>query len=174
MKLLSKISSFLNRACDVLAVGAAALLIAIFLLVNTEVIVRSFTGYSIIWVIEICQYALLFITFLGTAWVLKRDGHIKIELLVSWLNPRHRVIANVFTSISCTIICLVVTWYSAKVTWVHYQGGYILSGSLMPPSFIIQCIIPIGSFMLFSQFLKITHGHLRRLKTLWKGAIEQE
>lgn len=168
MNLLRKVSNIFDRTCDLAAILAAVLLMLIFVLVNSEVITRSITAHSIVWVIEICEFCLFFITFLGTAWLLRRDGHVKIDLVVSQLNPRHQALVKTITSIISTISCLVVTWYSAKVTWACFQTGFPLGTGLMPPAFIILSVMPVGSFLLSIQFLRITYGHVSRWKALQK------
>lgn len=162
MKLLTKTGNIFDQVCTVLAILAGVLVIFVFAIVNSEVIIRSTTVHSISeWMIEVSEYCLLFMTFLGTTWLLRRDGHVKIELVLSRLEPRHQVVIRVFNSIICAIACLILTWYSARVTWTNFQSGFLYGGGLMPPYWIILSIIPVGSFLLSIQFMRITYGHLR-------------
>jgi TRAP-type C4-dicarboxylate transport system permease small subunit len=135
---------------------------AVFALVNTEVILRSFTKLSITWVIEFSEYALLFITFLLAPWLLKRSQHVKVDLVVSKLNPGPKALLNSITSIIGAVICLTVTWYGSSVTWDHFQNGYMITeGYIVFPSFSIMLIIPVCSLLLSIEFLRKTYEYLR-------------
>ena len=164
MKPLRKVLEFINRTCDFLVIPAGILLIATVAVVSANVIMRYGLGRSIAWAIEVPEYALLFITFLGTAWLLRRGGHISIELVVSRLKPEHQAVTSIISSIICAIISLTLTWYGIKVTWDHFQAGYRLTSPLGPPSFLIQSIIPVGSFLLFTQFLRMACEQLTASK----------
>ncbi|GAH24314.1 unnamed protein product, partial [marine sediment metagenome] len=64
-----------------------------------EITARNLFNYSIRWVLEISEVSLLFITFMGAAWLLRREGHVSLDLLVPRLKPKTQTIINVTTSI---------------------------------------------------------------------------
>ena len=112
------------------------------------------------------EYSLLYMTFLGTAWVLKREGHVRMDLVLNRLNPTSQALANVLSSIAGAIICLVITAYGVKVCWDLYQSGQYFAAFLKPPKFIILAIVPVGCFLLFIQFLRRTYGYSKDLRAL--------
>ena len=120
---------------------------------------------SIVWIIEITDYCLLWITFLGTAWVLKVDGHVKMDMLLNRLTPGTQDIVNMITSAVGAIACLILAFFSVKVTWQHFQTHHLFTRYLDVPSYPILAIIPIGSLLLFFQFVRRTCGYLKA----WKG-----
>ena len=105
----------------------------------------------------------MFLTLLGATWLLKLEGHVKMDLLVNQLNPRTQALLNIITSILGAIICLVIAWYGTEVTWSQFQKGITYPTVLEPPVFIILSVIPIGYFLLFIQFLRRTYSFLRKL-----------
>lgn len=161
MKLQAKASAIFDRTIILLAVLAGILLIVMMLSVNFEVAMRYFLGSPTKWVMDVTQSILLYITFLGTAWVLKREGHVKMDMVINRLKPRTQAMVNIITSISAAIPWLVITCYTANVTWDHFQRGFIMMRTaLYMPSAPILVIIPIGSFLLFIQFLRRAYGYL--------------
>ncbi len=166
MKLLMKAGVIFDRTIDILALLAAILLILIMLAVNGQVVSRYFLGRMSGEVFEITTYSLLFITFLASAWLLREEGHIKMDLILNQLNPNHQALLNVITSILGVIICLAFTWYGVQVAWDQFQGGYYIVSELEPPRWPIVAIIPVGSFLLLVQFLRRMHGFLRGLRLL--------
>ncbi len=160
MKVLTKGSAIFDGILKLLALFAAAIIVFVWLSVSAEVIMRYVLDRPLIWVVEVTEYALLYITFLGTAWLLKREGHVRIDLVLNRLNPRTAALLNTIVSIIGAIICLIFAWYSAESTWNVFQGGFLVTSLLQPPEFIILAIIPIGSFMLFIQFMRRASGYL--------------
>lgn len=170
MKLLTKITAIFDGTIDFLALLAAMLLAFIMLGTVTEVAVRYLLGGSIKWMMETVEYSLLFITFLAAAWLLRSEGHVIMDVIINRLKPRTQAQTNMITSILGMVICLVVAWYGAEVTWSNFQRGIVLGTVLEPPIFIILSIIPVGSFFLSVQFLRRTYHYLRK----WRESPNQE
>ena len=175
MQLLRKASAIFDRTLDLLYWIATIIFGLILLTIIIEITIRTFWGRPIMGTIEIIQYCLLFITFLGAAWLLREDGHIKMDIVLSRLRPRAQVFLNIITSTVCAIICLVVTWYGVKVTWYSFQINYRAISELEIPLVTILFIIPVGSFLLFIQFLRKAYGYLGSWKAMLgkkTGAVE--
>jgi C4-dicarboxylate transporter DctQ subunit len=158
----------LGRAFDkllgLLALLAALLMVFIILAVDLEVIARYAFNSPIIWVVEVTRYCLLFMTFLGTAWVLKKERHVNVDLLLNQLSPRTRSFVTTIVSVFCATVCLILTVFGVWVTLETYQLGYLMASELEPPQFIIYFIVPVGFFLLFIQFLRRTYLHVKSLK----------
>ena len=163
MKLV-KVTAIVDRIINFFSVLVVVLLTFMMLSVSFGVVMRYFLKRSPIWVIEVTEYSLLYITFLGAAWLLKKEGHVKMDLVLNMLKPGTQALMNTITSVLCAIVTLIVAWYGAKVSWDHYDTGYRLSSILRPPSALIVAIIPVGSFMLFLQFLRRTCRHMREFR----------
>lgn len=162
MKLLPKGTNILDAVINLFIFLAGILFIYLMLSVFIEaVILRYFLGITTDWIREVAQYTLLFMTFLGTAWVLRNEGHVKMDLLLERLKPKPQALMNIITSVVAAIACLVVAWYGVRVTWDDIQTGYYMASALQPSSWFLMLIIPIGSFLLFIQFLRRISGFLR-------------
>ena len=166
MKSLRKANAIFDGTIDILALFAVLLLAFTALSVSAEIVMRYFVGRPLLWVIEVAEYCLVWATFLGTTWVLKREGHVIMDIVLTRLNPRTQTLVNLITSVIGIAICLILTWYGVKVTLDLYQRGHYLSSVLMPPSFILFAIIPIGLFLLFIQFLRRAYGYLQSWQAL--------
>ena len=165
-KLLIKASSAFDRILGVFMFLAAAILAFLMLAVCWDVIARTFAGKPLIWLLEFTEYGLLYITFLCTAWVLKNEGHVISDLLLVALSPKSQAFLNMATSILGAVICLFLTWFGAAVSWEKLQSGAYQPTPIEPPDFPIFVIIPIGSFLLFIQFLRRAYKNLGH----WRAA----
>jgi TRAP-type C4-dicarboxylate transport system permease small subunit len=115
---------------------------------------------------EISEYGLLYMNFLVVAWVLKKGGHVKVDIIFNWLNPRNQLRMDIFTSIIAGIASLLITVYGAKVTWHLFKTGYYTPTILELPKFIIIAIIPTGFLLLFIQFIRKTYDHIKNYRSL--------
>jgi len=154
MKLQTKAGTAFDRINHILAILAAFLLAFIMLSVCSDVIMRYFFSRPMLWVTEVTEYCLLWVTFLATAWVLSRDNHVVMDLVIGHMKPEIRARMGIMTSIIGIAICLLITWYGAKVTLDVFQRDLLLSTVLTPPAYILFIIIPIGSFLLTIQFIR--------------------
>lgn len=149
------------------ALLAKVLLAFLVLSITFTVVTRYFFNFVPKGLFEIWEYCLLWIPFLGAAWLLKREGHVDMDILLTHVKPKVQIIINTITSVLCTITCLALTWFSALTTLKAYQSGIIqIRGELFMPEYIILIIIPIGSALLFVQFLRRTCGFVRNWRAL--------
>lgn len=154
MKLSGKIAGIFDRTVDVFSIIAAVLLIAIMLAVSVKVVFRYFLHTGLTGIDEISEIIMLYLTFLGAAWLLRRGGHITIDLLFVRLKPKAQVRLNVITSVLGIIICLILVWYGTLATVSFWQRGILTPTILEVPRALIIAIIPLGSLLLGLQFLR--------------------
>ena len=153
-----------DRILDIAGIlGMVAILSSLFF-----VCVRVFSRLSfdepLNWVIDVASILLLYSTFLGAAWLLRDDGHPTVDIAVSLLKPKHHKLLDIITSILSILIFAIITWYGVKVTWASYADGLWLNTTLRPPKYIVQGIIPAGSFLLFVQLIRKTYGLIKEYR----------
>lgn len=159
MKPMTKFASFFDRALFGLGMLGVLVLVFLFLLTNYEVVTRYFLNRPAAWSLEIIEYGLLYLTFLGAAWLLKDEEHIRMDIVIERLKPAVQAWLNILTSAMAAICCLIVTVYGVTACWGFYEKGQFYHAYLEPPKWIIVGIVPIGTFLLFIQFLRRTWGY---------------
>ena len=161
MKYLRKLTAIFDCIVNIAALLAAAVLVFIVLSVCLGVVMRYFLGQALIWVPEVNSYTLVPVTFLSATWLLKGEGHVKMDIVVDHFSPRNQTIIDVVTSIIGAIMCLVITWYGAQTTWDHFlRGVYDYRSVLRIPLAYALVIVLVSSFLLFIQFLRRALGYL--------------
>ena len=162
--ILRKVSTSSSELFDNILRGASVvisiLIWVMILLVWFQVIARNLTTLVVPWTLELAEWSLLYICFVGAAWVLKNEGHVKIDIALNYLNQKNQALLNGIMSIVGAIICLIITWYSAVMTWGLFQLESRIVSVLDMPKGVITVIIPIGSFCLFIQFLRRAYSYL--------------
>jgi C4-dicarboxylate transporter DctQ subunit len=162
MRLGTIVNKSLDFTMDALAYVAAFLLAFVMVTICIDVVLRYFFLSPMMWVTEVTEYSLLWVTFLGTAWLLKKKGHVIMDLVVNRIKSEYQTILNIIMSIIGVIICLVITAYGIKVILDVFNRQLTLSTLLTPPAWVIFIIIPIGSFLLTVQFIRMIVGYVRR------------
>lgn len=163
-----KLANFFDRIIDLMTVVAGILLICALLMVSGAIASRYFLGRPIGWVVEITEYIILYIAFLVAAWVLKKEEHVKMDMVLNQLNRRAQSLLNVITSAISTIVCFIIIWFGTKVARELYQTGYFTPTLLELPKFLIIGIIPLGSVLLFIQFVRRTYNYWKS----WRASRE--
>ena len=157
------VKTVFDRVLNVLS-GAAGVLVALMLIeVNVDVFMRYFLNRPIPWTIEFTQYSMIFILFLGAAWVLRNEGHVVMDIMLIRLSSRSRKLTNGITSIMAAIVCFIITVYGTLVNIDYFQTGYMFGEVLNIPAFSLQFVVPLGMFLLTVQFLRRAYGYLSKL-----------
>ncbi|MBW2065140.1 MAG: TRAP transporter small permease [Deltaproteobacteria bacterium] len=163
-------SRFLEKSSAALAVIAALLLLFITFTIGYSILTRSLGLHAPVWTVQFNEYSLLWLTFLGTAWVLSRKGHVSIHLVYSRLSHRAQLIMNLLHSIMGLGLCGVLCWYGWGTTWDHFQRRVIDVQPLDIPKAYVLVVIPLGFFLLSLQFLKNFYHALQDLRSQWRDA----
>jgi C4-dicarboxylate transporter DctQ subunit len=154
MKSASRFWTLFDRVNGVMAACGMAVLGFILLAVCWEVITRYFLGKGTIWVEEIGEYSMLFMTFLGAAWLLTKDGHVEMDIVVARFPQRTQLLIRAVMSWVGAAICLVMTYSGGDVAFDHLARGLHQPTPVEPPDFPLFAVIPLGFLFLSIQFMR--------------------
>ena len=104
MNFMGRIGRILDFIIVSFSFVAGLLLAFILLSVCLEVVMRYFFNRPLQWVVELTEYALLYITFLGTAWLLRSEGHINVDVFLTLFSRRAQSGFKIFSSIIGIIV----------------------------------------------------------------------
>ena len=117
----SGVVAIYDKVVRIFAYLCGILLGLITLSVTADVIVRKVWDTPLFGVVECSEHALVFITFLGAAWVLKQDGHVRLDLILGWLRPKRRAVLNIVTSLVGAALCLFISYRGTLTVWDLWQ-----------------------------------------------------
>jgi len=159
---MKTITAIYDRLIACLAIVAGLLTAGMALWVTYDVMARYLLRRPTIWAVDLSEYALVWVTFLAAPWVLRQQGHVRIEILVERLPlPLQRQL-GVGTSVVGAIACAVMAWQGAIATWDSYARGLTMAKAWEVPQFLVYVIIPIGSILLAVEFVRHVGRHIRR------------
>ncbi len=166
-----KVVAIFEQALNYTAYLSSALIAFVFAIITLSVLLRFLFNISILWPQEVTEYILATVTFVGAAWVLKKERHVFIDIALGLFTTRGQTIINTITSFVATILCFVLLYYGILATWDHFQRGTHMAMKAMGlPTAPLLSVLPIGFFLLSIQFVRRT---LRYLK-LWRTPPEKK
>jgi C4-dicarboxylate transporter DctQ subunit len=142
--------------CNLFAVAAGVLLMLVTALIGYVIFARIIHVSSPAWITQFTEYALLWITFLGTAWVLGRNRHIAIDLITSHLGARKKLAFDISHNLAGCVVCLVLCYFGALTAWSMFERGVIDVQVVDVAKYKVVLVIPLGFFLLALQFLRKT------------------
>lgn len=163
--MLSALDRWLTRLEDVFAALGILGLLFVIVVVCLEIVLRTFFAMPQIWVIEFSEYALLYITFLGTSWLLHAEGHVSVDLLT---NAVSRTWARRLAVVSAAVglfVAIVLVVFGVHATIEQMRLGTYKPTVMEFPTWRVLLIIPLGSALLALRFL-------HRLVALARGTLE--
>jgi C4-dicarboxylate transporter, DctQ subunit len=154
MNVLAKMNKFFDSIINIMAVTGRIVIIIISLLIMIDIVSLKFFSHSFSWIMEVSEYLLVLLTFLGVAWLLQEDGHIKLDLLLNRLSDRNRIRMEILNSCIGAVISLVITVYGFRATLNLYGRGIKTETILEIPRSLLIVIIPIGFTFVLIQFIR--------------------
>lgn len=151
MKLIRKLAYGFERIVGFAAFLAGLILVFDFLSITAGVIMRYFFKHPLLWVDEITSTSLLFIAFLGAAWVMKKRGHVVIDIIISRVKPGTKIVLEIISYVVGAFCCAVITYFGALSTWRNLVSGAYQPTTLEIPNWYVLIIIPVGSLLFFIQ-----------------------
>lgn len=156
--------SFFDRVIDFMAFLGGLLVVGAVLIVSVEICMRYFFRRPQVWTVEVCEYILFALAFLAAPWLLKKGGHVSVDIVVEKLNARVRRTLNLF---SCGVgICIsaLITWFSMVTAWSCYESGVVVTKTLTIPKHYFILFITLGYFLLILEFGRQFYHHLKASK----------
>lgn len=142
------------------------LMALLIVIVIVDVIMTYFFNAPLKWALEVSEYALAFIAFLGAGWLMREEGHLRFEMVLEKLSQKVRSVLEIIVSIVCLLVSLVIVWFGLEVVMSLYEKGALFESVLQWPRWPLIASIPVGFALLAIQLLRRSIQHIRNLKAL--------
>ena len=143
-----------DKIIDFLAFLSGVLVVLLIFIIAYEVIMRYFIHKPVGWIVEVCEYILLYITFLGTTWLLREGGHISVDIILNSLSSGATKSIHRVNSFVGAIACFFIVYYGTSYTWELFKLKAMVIQTLNTPKWILFAVIPFGSLLIAIQFLR--------------------
>ncbi|WP_112320958.1 TRAP transporter small permease [Oceanibium sediminis] len=148
-----RIVTLFSRLNLLLAVTGAGILFFAASIIFLEVASRALFGTSRLWVIEVSEYSLLYITFLGAPYLLEKNMHVTLDLVYDNLPRGWKALAHLFNSALGFAVCVLLTVVGLDVVLDQYGTGVRAATVMAPPKYLVTMALPVGMFLMAVHFL---------------------
>lgn len=141
----------LLHACAVLA---AILLGITAVLVTGDVAARNLGLGTLPWILEVSEYVLPLATFLVAPWLLARNEHVRLDVLLAALPPRlARALARAGDLLGLAV-CAVFVAYGGRAIASSAQQGSLVIKSVVFPEWWLYAPVPACFALLAIEFVR--------------------
>jgi TRAP-type C4-dicarboxylate transport system permease small subunit len=164
MAIRAAVEAGFDRVLNVCAWIACGMLLFQVASVSVDVLLRYFFSISFGWITALNEWSLVFVAFLGAAWLEREGGHTRDDSMLDMLGPWAKKSSEWVGWALGVGVCLVLVWYGTRVTWNHYATGvYDFFKLREVPVFWIYLVIPFGCLLWLVQLLRrISAGRTAR------------
>ena len=146
--------SFYDRILDFGAEIGMLMIFIAFAGICWHVAGRYLFDAPINWFIDIATLLLFYITYLGSAWLLREKGHVSLDILRNFMGPIKYKKVEIATNLFCAVACLLVAYYGVLETKLAIELDITIDMPLMPPKWIVLFMIPVSFVMMAIEFFR--------------------
>jgi TRAP-type C4-dicarboxylate transport system permease small subunit len=157
--------AFFDKLLNVMAVIAGVILVFICGAVCYTIGMRYLFNKTTIWIMQTTEYALCWIVFLATTWLLRDGGHITTDIIYSHLNKKTRRWLDIIMFVISGIGCCIMFYYGMQHTYESITRNITDVRAVTIPKWTVFCIVPFGSLLLTIQFLRMAWGRVTGSET---------
>lgn len=157
-KQIKKTSETLVRIEEVL-IGLVVLGVTVLLFVNA--VLRYGFDSSLYWAEEFIRYALIWITFIGSAIAFRNESHFGVDLILRVKSEKFVKAVRLLNDIICFIFCGFVAYYGYKMV-VFNMGTGQTSPAMQIELWKVYLIIPLSGVV---SMVYIVRNFIRKIIT---------
>ena len=161
----SFLSSVLTVIYAVVEKASEFKLFVLALIIAYDVVLRYVFNSPTIWVLEISEYMLVFLTFLSAAKIQKEKAHIKMDFFYLKFPPKFRVFVDLVFYVLIVLFSYVLLYNAVKMTITAYKYESMSNSLLEVPLYIPYAIIPVGMILLMLQGIIDTVNAVKKIIT---------
>jgi tripartite ATP-independent transporter DctM subunit len=133
--------------------AAAAVLLVIVTLTFVDVFLRYIFNKPIVGSVELVEFGMIFIVFLGGAYCQLTKAHVGVDLVVTSLSPKGQVVANTVTYfLYAAMLVLLILHTTLDSLWILKEGQ--MTRTLLLPIAPVKFVIPFGCLLLLIVVLR--------------------
>jgi len=153
-----------DKLLDIMAALAGAILVFISTAVCYTIGMRYLFTKTTIWIMQTTEYALLWIVFLATTWLLREGGQITTDIIYTHLNKNAKRYLDCIMFVIGGLACAIMVYFG-----IDYMRECIIKGvndvrAVTVPKWTIFIIIPVGSILLTTQFFRMAWSRFIDIK----------
>lgn len=133
------------------------LLLAMAIIIFSNVVLRYTTGDSIVWAEEVARHMMIWVAFLGSGLALRFGGHVAIDNLHRSVSTRTAQLLRALVLLCLALFFIFMTISSSDYVWrTRFQST---AATDIPISFVYAAM-PVGFVLMLVHLLFIARGYI--------------
>ncbi|QQK74404.1 TRAP transporter small permease [Salicibibacter cibarius] len=161
----------INKIVNAMSTLGLILLVGLVIFIVVELISRNVFNFGIPGAVEITEYLIAYIAFLGAPWILKEDGHVKISLVIDRLSSKKRTAVLMTSSIIGFIATSIISVVGFLQVISLYNRNVLTETVLGLPLALLIAIVPISFLLIAAQFIIKFSNARENFRRMEKGDV---
>lgn len=144
---------FIDGANRLIGLAVCWLLAGLVLIELAVVLLRYVFGIGFVWLQELVLYQHAAVFMLASAYVLGRDGHVRVDVIYRGLPDRGRAIIDLVGALTCVIpiglLMAILSYPYVRSSWMILEKSKETSG--LPFVYLLKTLIPVSGILLAAQ-----------------------
>lgn len=150
--MIDKLSEAYGRFISALALFGCLLLLAMMIIIVTDVALRNFAvsggPQGIGWSNEVSEFLLYLITLFVAPWLLRQGQHIRVDILLQAIPKKMAWGLEWVGDLLGLVCCMVMSIYGAQATWASYTSNSLSIKTLVTPEWWSLAPLPVVFILL--------------------------
>lgn len=148
------------RLLDWLGVAAGAAFALIAVATAYDVLARSAAGVTVKGLADLVEYALFAATFLAAPWLLRQNGHVQVDFIVSSLPASVAAIVRRAADGVGLAVCVILLVYAVRVTYRSWSNHSVVLKTFVFPEWWLYAVVVVSMALLALEFVRrLVLGH---------------
>ncbi|NVK18463.1 MAG: TRAP transporter small permease [Methylocystaceae bacterium] len=156
--LFRNIKNCYDGLINLMALLAGLMLVWLMIAIVVSVFIRNIGFQPSAWFFLSTEYAIYYLTLLGTPWLIRLKGQVHIELLTSLLSPFFLQVVSRTVALLATIICLVLAWKGLDLMMVNIERQDYDVRAFFVPKWILTMVFPVSFTAMAIEFSRFIFG----------------
>ena len=152
-----------NRLSAMLNIVGMSIIMVMMFLTTIDVVGRKVFNHPIKGGLELSEFMLAAVIWLGLAYTTVMRGHISMTLLVSRFSPRTQAFFDIPACLAGLLYFVLIGWQGFEMVLTAHQLGDV-TDVLRLPVFLFRVLVPVGSFVVCLVLINQLSSSFRQAK----------
>lgn len=155
----SRSRRIINWFCESTGLIAGSLVAIMMLALVREVIGRYFFNSPTEWSVDVSEFLMVSMVYIGTAYTTSIDGHVRADFFYGQIKGKRKAYLDICIDLVSIFYVYIIFWEGWMLARDSFISGEVSSGGVRWPLCPFQIMVPIGAAMVILLLIvKLIHN----------------
>jgi TRAP-type C4-dicarboxylate transport system permease small subunit len=140
------------------ALVAAVLLVWLMVSILISVTMRNLGLQPFAWLFVTGEYGLFYLTMLGAPWLVRKRGHVHVELVTAMLPARTQAWLSRLVALGCVAVCVVLAYAGYELVSRDIARNNFDVRAYFTPKWWLTIAFPVSFGLMAVEFARFAFG----------------